>query len=169
MPRRTKPEVKSSISCVKMSTRSKGWTILLQCPNKPTAASGPGGRWGSVVFGWRALLPPRVAFVIGCVSCNKFSHFRQKPSKKHWSHISFWCSAARARDVVVERDVERPPAGPMQRPHRRTTNEPFAAVCMIGQHCTKLLRFRSFFCFRVYSRIVLGITSYEPYMPARGY
>jgi len=39
-------------------------------PNKPTAASGPGGRWGSVVFGWRALRPPRVVFVIGCVSCN---------------------------------------------------------------------------------------------------
>jgi hypothetical protein len=36
-------------------------------PNKPTAASGPGGRWGSVVFGWRALRPPRVVFVIGCV------------------------------------------------------------------------------------------------------
>jgi hypothetical protein len=47
-------------------------------PHKPTAASGPGGRWGSVVFGWRALRPPRVVFVIGCVSCNKFSHFRQK-------------------------------------------------------------------------------------------
>jgi hypothetical protein len=31
-----------------------------------------------VVFGWRALRPPRVVFVIGCVSCNKFSHFRQK-------------------------------------------------------------------------------------------
>jgi hypothetical protein len=30
----------------------------------------------SVVFG--ALRPPRVVFVIGCVSCNKFSHFRQK-------------------------------------------------------------------------------------------
>jgi len=29
-----------------------------------------------VVFGWRALRPPRVVFVIGCVSCNKFSHFR---------------------------------------------------------------------------------------------
>ena len=26
----------------------------------------------------RALRPPRVVFVIGCVSCNKFSHFRQK-------------------------------------------------------------------------------------------
>ena len=25
--------------------------------NKPAAASGPGGRWGSVVFGWRALRP----------------------------------------------------------------------------------------------------------------
>ena len=30
------------------------------------------------VFGWRALRPPRVVFVIGCVSCNTFSHFRQK-------------------------------------------------------------------------------------------
>jgi hypothetical protein len=35
-----------------------------------TSLSGPGGRWGSVVvFGWRALRPPRVVFVIGCVSC----------------------------------------------------------------------------------------------------
>ena len=44
--------------------------------NNPTAASGPGGRWGSVVFGWRALRPPRVVLrvcFIGCVSCNKFS------------------------------------------------------------------------------------------------
>jgi hypothetical protein len=46
-------------------------------PNEPTTASGPGGRWGSVVFGWRALrlrtspcalrpppqAPPRVVFV----------------------------------------------------------------------------------------------------------
>jgi hypothetical protein len=46
-------------------------------PNKPAAASGPGGRWGSVVFGWRALRPSRVVFIRGCVSCNKFSHFRQ--------------------------------------------------------------------------------------------
>jgi hypothetical protein len=30
-----------------------------------------------VVFGWGALRPPRVVFVIGCVSCNTFSHFRQ--------------------------------------------------------------------------------------------
>jgi hypothetical protein len=29
-------------------------------------------------IGWRALRPPRVVFVIGRVSCNKFSHFRQK-------------------------------------------------------------------------------------------
>ena len=36
-----------------------------------------GGRWGSVVFGWRALRPPRVVFVKGCVSCNEFSHFTQ--------------------------------------------------------------------------------------------
>ena len=27
-----------------------------------------GGRWGSVVFGWRALRSPRVVFVLGCVS-----------------------------------------------------------------------------------------------------
>jgi hypothetical protein len=27
-----------------------------------------------VVFGWRALRPPRVVFGIGCVSCNTFSH-----------------------------------------------------------------------------------------------
>jgi len=31
-----------------------------------------------VVFGWRALCPSRVVFVIGCESCNEFSHFRQK-------------------------------------------------------------------------------------------
>ena len=36
--------------------------------NKPIAASAPGGRWGSVVFGWRALRPPRVVFVLGFVS-----------------------------------------------------------------------------------------------------
>jgi hypothetical protein len=45
-------------------------------PNKPTAraaSGGPGGRWGSVVFGWRALRPPRVVFVIGCVSCNQYN------------------------------------------------------------------------------------------------
>ena len=42
-----------------------------------TAAGVPGGRWGSVVFGWRALRPPRVVFVLGFVS-NKFSHFRQE-------------------------------------------------------------------------------------------
>jgi hypothetical protein len=28
-----------------------------------------------------SLRPPRVVFVIGCVSCNKFSHFRQKKDK----------------------------------------------------------------------------------------
>ena len=33
-----------------------------------SAAGGPGGRWGSVVLGWRALCPPRVVFVLGFVS-----------------------------------------------------------------------------------------------------
>ena len=39
-------------------------------PNKliGIAASAPVGRWGSLVFGWRALRPPRVVFVLGCVS-----------------------------------------------------------------------------------------------------
>ena len=42
-------------------------------PPKPylklrSAAGGPGGRWGSVVLGWRALRPPRVVFVLGFVS-----------------------------------------------------------------------------------------------------
>ena len=57
-------------------------------PNKPVAASGPGGRWGSVVFGWRAPRPPRVVFCFRlCVSSNKFSHFRQKAP---WSqHVRF--------------------------------------------------------------------------------
>ena len=32
-------------------------------PTIRSAASGPGGRWGSVVLGWRALRPPRVVFV----------------------------------------------------------------------------------------------------------
>jgi hypothetical protein len=31
----------------------------------------------SLTSGKRALRPPRVVFVIGCVSCNTFSHFRQ--------------------------------------------------------------------------------------------
>ena len=41
------------------------------CGRPPTirsAAGGPGGRWGSVVLGWRALRPPRVVFVIGVAS-----------------------------------------------------------------------------------------------------
>ena len=62
------------------------WSHTLVClrpsgappTSRPPLPSGPGGRWGSVVFGWRALRPPRVVFIIGCVSCNKFSHFRQK-------------------------------------------------------------------------------------------
>eukprot|EP00964_Phaeocystis_antarctica_P116192 scaffold80161_cov45-Phaeocystis_antarctica.AAC.1 len=29
-------------------------------PTIRSAAGGPGGRWGSVVLGWRALRPPRV-------------------------------------------------------------------------------------------------------------
>ena len=33
-------------------------------PNKPAAASGPGGRWGSVVFGWRALRPYPVSCLL---------------------------------------------------------------------------------------------------------
>eukprot|EP00964_Phaeocystis_antarctica_P059136 scaffold35109_cov69-Phaeocystis_antarctica.AAC.1 len=37
-------------------------------PTIRSAASGPGGRWGSVVLGWRALRPPRVVFVIGVAS-----------------------------------------------------------------------------------------------------
>jgi len=37
--------------------------------------------WGSVVFGWRALRPPRVVFVIGFVYFKEFSHFRQKRGK----------------------------------------------------------------------------------------
>ena len=32
------------------------------------SASGPGGRWGSVIFGWRTARPPRVVFVLGFVS-----------------------------------------------------------------------------------------------------
>ena len=28
------------------------------------SSSGPGGRWGSMVFGWRAPRPPRVVFVL---------------------------------------------------------------------------------------------------------
>ena len=38
--------------------------VVFERTNKPAAASAPGGRWGSVVFGWRALRPPRVVFVI---------------------------------------------------------------------------------------------------------
>ena len=38
------------------------------CPWVRSAASGPGGRWGSVVLGWRALRPPRVVFVIAVAS-----------------------------------------------------------------------------------------------------
>ena len=40
-------------------------------PPPPTircAAGVPGGRWGSVVYGWRAPRPPRVVFVLG-VAC----------------------------------------------------------------------------------------------------
>ena len=41
-------------------------------PNKPTAASGPGGRWGRIVLvlgvGRCAFRPPRVVFVLGLVS-----------------------------------------------------------------------------------------------------
>ena len=38
--------------------------------NNPIAAGAPGGRWGSIVFGWRAVRPPSVVFVLGCVSHN---------------------------------------------------------------------------------------------------
>ena len=39
--------------------------------------------WGSVVFGWRALRPPRVVFVLGCVSLINALTFPAKyvPSK----------------------------------------------------------------------------------------
>ena len=38
--------------------------------------SGRTARWGSLVFGWRALRPPRVVFVLGFVSL--FAHFTPK-------------------------------------------------------------------------------------------
>ena len=41
-------------------------------PTIRSAAGGPGGRWGSVVLGWRALRPPRVVFVLGFVSLINF-------------------------------------------------------------------------------------------------
>ena len=53
-------------------------------PIKPTAASVPGGRWGSVVFGWRAPRPPRVVIVLGFCVSNKFSHFRQNTRPTVW-------------------------------------------------------------------------------------
>eukprot|EP00964_Phaeocystis_antarctica_P129149 scaffold93016_cov66-Phaeocystis_antarctica.AAC.1 len=37
-------------------------------PTIRCAAGVPGGRWGSVVYGWRAPRPPRVVFVIGFAS-----------------------------------------------------------------------------------------------------
>ena len=51
-----------------LATPETGGRLRAPPPNKPAAASGPGERWGSVVFGWRALRPPRVVFVIGFVS-----------------------------------------------------------------------------------------------------
>ena len=48
-----------------------GWRLRAP-PNKPTAASGPGGRWGRIVLvlgvGRCAFRPPRVVFVLGLVS-----------------------------------------------------------------------------------------------------
>ena len=53
-----------------LATPETGGRACGRPPNKLAAASGPGGRWGSEVFGWRALCPPRAVFVIGFVSCH---------------------------------------------------------------------------------------------------
>ena len=68
------------------------WFLTLRALGPPTkrtlSQQAPGNkcfivpplRWGSVVFGWRALRPPRVVFVRRpCVS-NKFSHTSGKNS-----------------------------------------------------------------------------------------
>eukprot|EP00964_Phaeocystis_antarctica_P037879 scaffold21663_cov85-Phaeocystis_antarctica.AAC.1 len=52
-----------------LATPGAGGCLRAPPPNPydRSAAGGPGGRWGSVVLGWRALRPPRVVFVLGFV------------------------------------------------------------------------------------------------------
>jgi hypothetical protein len=58
-----------------LATPETGVRLCPPPPNKPTAASGPGGRWGSDLV-WSLDGAPfahtRVVFVIGCVSCKKY-------------------------------------------------------------------------------------------------
>ena len=58
---------------VRLLTRNSGGRVgcrrelllaVCSCYALGSIASGPGGRWGRVVFGWRALRPPRVVFVL---------------------------------------------------------------------------------------------------------
>jgi hypothetical protein len=58
-----------------------------------------------VVFGWRALRPPRVVFVIACVSCNKVSHFRQNKIKVK-SRFQLLCLLCDEFTEVVQAEVE---------------------------------------------------------------
>ena len=59
-----------------------------------------------MVFGERALRPPRVVFVIGCVSCNKFSQAKLR-SIPNFRGLGFF--SARASDDLPGIRVEPRP------------------------------------------------------------